>query len=440
MQVDLKNYRNGSAVVISSKFHISQLSTRQLRALLVFNRLINSTLELEKLLFLIVNEINRMLEAERTTLFLVDEENEELWSKVLLGDNVTEIRQPLGKGISGYVARTGEIINIPDAYEDERFNPEFDLETGYKTKSVLTIPMRNKYGKIIGCIQTLNKKRGEMFDEHDTHYLMLLSDHISIAIQNARVFEETKQRLALERDLNHAAEIQRQFLPKGNPEIPQYEIFAYHQPSRLVGGDYYDYFKFSQSVSIAVADVSGKGVPAAMLTSNLHASLHSMVDENSDGAGIVKKLNNHFYSHTSSHKFATLFWAKLNFQNHSLKYVNAGHVPPLLVHKNGQIEELKGGGLPIGIVENFTYAEKEISLAEDDILVAYSDGITEASNKAGKRFGKQGFLEYVKSRCHLSAWVLGNGLVSELANFSGSKHFEDDITLLVLKRHHQKEG
>lgn len=440
MQVEIKNHRNGSAAIVSSKFHISQLSTRQLRALLVFNRLINSTLELEKLLFLIVNEINRMLEAERTTLFLVDEENQELWSKVLLGDNVQEIRQPIGKGISGHVARTGEIINIPDAYEDERFNPEFDLETGYRTKSVLTIPLRNKFGKVMGCIQTLNKKSGEMFDEHDTHYLMLISDHISIAIQNARIFEETKQRLALEKDLNHAAEIQRQFLPKGNPVIPQYEIFAYHQPSRLVGGDYYDYFKFSQSVSIAVADVSGKGVPAAMLTSHLHASLHSMVNEDSDGAGIVKKLNHHFYEHTSSHKFATLFWANLDYQNHSLKYVNAGHVPPLLVHNNGQIDELKGGGLPIGIVEDFTYSEKEIALSAEDVLVAYSDGITEASNKEGKRFGKQGFIEYVKRRRHLSAWVLGNGLVGELAKFSGSNHFEDDITLLVLKRSLEKES
>jgi sigma-B regulation protein RsbU (phosphoserine phosphatase) len=287
---------------------------------------------------------------------------------------------------------------------------------------------------VIGCIQTLNKKRGEMFDEKDTHYLMLLSDHISIAIQNARGFEETKQKMQLERELNHAAEIQRQFLPKENLEIPQYEIFVYHQPSKLVGGDYYDYFRFPQSVSFAVADVSGKGVPAAMLTSHLHASLHAVVNENIPCAEIVKKLNNHFHLHTSSNKFATFFWAKLNYQDHSLKFVNAGHMPPLLIKREGAAVELKGGGLPIGIMSDFDYSEQELSLSAGDAVVVYSDGITEASNSNGDRFCRERFLDFLQRRRHLSAWVLGNGLVNELTRFAGSNQFEDDVTLSILKK------
>ncbi|NIV13747.1 MAG: GAF domain-containing protein, partial [Aliifodinibius sp.] len=157
------------------------LLPRQMQALLESTRLINSTLDLDELLQIIVKVINRNLSADRTTLFLVDKEKGEIWSKVLLGDESLFIRQAIGKGISGHVAKTGEIINIPDAYKDPRFNPEVDKKSGFRTRSILCAPVLNKNAEIIGVIQTLNKENGE-FNSNDVRFLQALAAHVAIAI------------------------------------------------------------------------------------------------------------------------------------------------------------------------------------------------------------------------------------------------------------------
>ena len=164
----------------------------KLHRLIEASRIINSTLDLDKLLGLILDAAAKSIEADRGTLYLVDSIKQELWSKVLQGSNMVEIRLPVGKGIAGYVAQTGEIINIPDAYKDARFNPDIDKRTGYRTRSVLCMPMKNKDGKIIGVFQLFNKKEGA-FREEDEQFIDAFSAHASIAIENARLAQEMVQ-------------------------------------------------------------------------------------------------------------------------------------------------------------------------------------------------------------------------------------------------------
>jgi K+-sensing histidine kinase KdpD len=174
---------------LESQREESDESFERLQKLMEASKNINSTLDLDKLLGLILDAATKSIDADRGTLYLVDDIKKELWSKVLQGENMVEIRLPVGKGLAGYVAETGEIINIPDAYNDPRFNPEVDKRTGYRTNNMLCMPMKNKDGKIIGVFQLLNKKGG-VFEAVDEQFIDALSSHASVAIENARLAQE----------------------------------------------------------------------------------------------------------------------------------------------------------------------------------------------------------------------------------------------------------
>ena len=156
------------------------------------SKIVNSAIEIDKLLGLILEVASRSIYADRGTLYLLDEKTGELWSKVAQGNNIVEIRLPVGKGLAGYVAKTGETVNITDAYKDPRFNPEIDKKSGYKTHNVLCMPMRDKDGKIVGVFQFLNKSEGP-FGSEDESFIDALSVHASIALENARLAREMVQ-------------------------------------------------------------------------------------------------------------------------------------------------------------------------------------------------------------------------------------------------------
>ena len=156
-----------------------------MNALIEATQTVNSSLDLGKVLQLILDEAMRITDAERGTIYLVDENTKEIWSRILVGGEINEIRQPIGKGISGYVAETGESASVKDAYNDPRFNPEFDKRTGFTTRNILCVPMRNKEEKTIGVFQLINKRVGEI-DADDEIFLKAFSVHGSIAIENSK--------------------------------------------------------------------------------------------------------------------------------------------------------------------------------------------------------------------------------------------------------------
>ncbi len=174
---------------IESYHQISEKEITRLNALVEATQTVNSSLELDKVLQLILGEAIRITDAERGTIYLVDENTKEIWSKILVGGELNEVRQPIGKGISGYVAETGQSVNIKDAYNDARFNPEFDMRTGFRTKNILCVAMRNKEEKIIGVFQLINKRTGE-FEADDETFLRAFSIHAAIAIENSRLASE----------------------------------------------------------------------------------------------------------------------------------------------------------------------------------------------------------------------------------------------------------
>ena len=235
---------------------------RRLESLIDASDKLNSALDLNQLLRIILELATRNLNADRGTIYLIDQEKKELWSKVLKGRELVEIRLPVGTGIAGTVAKTGKTINLRDAWKDRRFFSGFDLRTGFQTKTMLCMPMRNRKGKIIGVFQIINKKRGT-FDREDEQFLDAFSDHAALAIETAYLHQAIVEKERVEREIQIAAEIQQRLLPKTLPSIPGYELDGIAIPCKTIGGDYYDLIPLPDGRQvITVADVSGKGIPA----------------------------------------------------------------------------------------------------------------------------------------------------------------------------------
>ncbi len=424
-----------SSSVSSSSGKKLQMQIRRLESLMEASKMLNSTLNLDRLLKLILELATKNLHADRGTIYLVDNARKELWSKVLKGHELVEIRLPIGMGIAGHVAKTGKTINLQDAWKDKRFFAGFDIRSGYRTKTMLCKPLKNRGGKIIGVFQIINKKDG-VFMKDDEHFLDAFSDHVSIAVENAQLHEAMIEKERMEKEIEIAASIQRALLPKHLPAIPMYDLDAVAMPCKSVGGDYYDIIQLDQDrFVLVVADVAGKGVPAALLVSTLQASLHAYIQMGGDLPELVRRLNNVVYKNTSPERFITLFACVLDARNHLLTYINAGHNYPFCI--NGRTKDvlaLAEGGLPLGMFPNATYQEGTMVVRPDDLLVFYTDGVTEAKNKTFADYGDDRFKKCIEQFSTLDAKSVKTSILSDIHSFTGAEPQSDDLTLLVVKR------
>jgi phosphoserine phosphatase RsbU/P len=421
----------------SSKSHAKskQGQIKRLEALINASRILNTTLDLEKLLALILDLAIKNLKASRGTIYLIDPIRKELWSKVLKGKDLVEIRLPIGTGISGHVAKTGKTINLKDAWKDKRFFSGFDLRTGFQTRTMLCMPMRDRKGKIIGVFQILNKHDGA-FKKEDENFLEAFSVHASLAIENARLHKDIVEKERIEKELEIAGTIQRRLLPKQLPALPGYEIDAVARPSKNVGGDYYDLLMLKDGkFAFVIADVSGKGVPAALIVSTLHASLHAYIDGASNLADLVRRLNVIVHENTEAERFITLFMAVLDPNDGTLTYVNAGHNFPFVLRtQQSSIHPLTSTGLPLGMFNSAEFQQEIVKLDPSDYLVMYTDGVTEAMNSSMDEYGEARLRQVMIGSSDKPAAGLLGGIVSDVERFVAGEPQSDDLTMLVLKR------
>ena len=256
------------------------------------SKVLNSTLDLPELLDIILKLTSQHTQADRGTLFLVDEDTQEIWSLIAHGlEAAEEIRLPIGQGIAGTVAQTGEVVNLADAYQDDRFDKDFDERSGYRTRSLLCVPIRNRDERIVGVLQLLNRDEGP-FTTEDVDFLGSISVHAALALDNARLHRESLERQRLERELSLARRIQESLLPPAPPSVPGYDIAVRYQSSHQVGGDYYDFIPLDENTMVfVVADVEGKGVASALVMSNLQATLHALLKHVHSLQGVLFNLN-----------------------------------------------------------------------------------------------------------------------------------------------------
>ncbi|MDH3251727.1 MAG: SpoIIE family protein phosphatase [Ignavibacteria bacterium] len=398
-------------------------------------KIVNSTLDLEHLLAVILETALRFVDGDRGTVYLVDRNKRELWSKVLKGKEMVEIRLPLHMGIAGHVASTGEIVNIRNAYDDPRFNASFDRQSGYVTRTVLCMPMRNKDGTIIGVFQLLNKRSGD-FTQDDIDFLDALSVHASLAIENARLYEQEREKLRMEKELFAAREVVSSLLPDQVPRLPGLDFAAYSNPAREVGGDYYDFIKMENDLhAISLGDVSGKGLPAALLMASAQATVRSQALATRSPGPCLDHSNNLLFHSTSAEKFVTMFLGILDPHTMRMTYCNAGHQYPLLLSPHRpETLYLKTGGIMLGMIEHFKFQEEIITLQQDDVLLVVSDGITEAMNSVGEQFGESRLEAVVRKHLTESAAEILEAVVAAVADHCASMERLDDMTLLAMKR------
>jgi sigma-B regulation protein RsbU (phosphoserine phosphatase) len=409
---------------------------QRLQRLIEAAKVLNSTLDLDKLLGVILETALGLVEGDRGTVYVVEQEKQELWSRVLKGDRRINIRLPMGSGIAGYVAATGDTLNIADAYLDPRFNPEIDRQTGYRTRSILCMPMKNRDGITVGVFQLLNKQGGP-FTRDDETVLGALSVHAAIALENARLHEQERVKIAMEKDLLAAREVQMMLIPKRLPEVPGYEFAACTIPAREVGGDLYDFAQCDhEHLSVSLGDVSGKGLAASLLMANVQAILREQATITLSPAACLKRTNALLFENTSVEKFVTLFYAVLDPASGVLRYSNAGHEQPFLFRANGTFERLSAGGIVLGILEDFPFEEEQVSFERGDVLIIFSDGVSEAVNQNNEQFGQAGIEDTIRNHALTSATELRDLLVEALRKHAGSSPQADDITVVIIRRNH----
>ncbi|OGU38976.1 MAG: hypothetical protein A2X61_00055 [Ignavibacteria bacterium GWB2_35_12] len=290
-------------------------------------------------------------------------------------------------------------------------------------------------GNVRGLLVIGKKMNGESYNEDNIQFIEALANTAIAAIENERLFEQEIEKKRLESELELALEIQKNLLPKQVPSIHNCDLAGISIPSRFVGGDYFDYITLDENhLLIVIADVSGKGMPAALLMSNVQASLRSLAPLKLSLTELILRINLVVYQNTTADKFVTFFCGIFDCEKKSFNYINAGHNPPLLLRKSGEFTELREGGLILGFTdEPFNYSEETVSLDKDDILLFYTDGVTEAQNDDEQEFGEEKLKDIILKHNTESADKIMNHIINEVQYHSINKEQFDDITLIVAK-------
>lgn len=343
---------------------------------------------------------------------------------------VGEVR--VSRTIVEEVVNQGRSVLTSDAQHDPRFRSSTVTFQGIR--SVLAVPL-GVGDRIFGMIYADSPLATSRFSEDHLKVLTTLGSVAAIRVENTRLLEERLEQQQYERELQLAREIQQRFQPTAPPVVPGFELQGISFPSYQIGGDYYDFIPCPDGrLVIALGDVSGKGTSAALLMSSLHAAVHAQVASCRPITETVSAVNRYLADNTPANRFVTLFYAEMDPLTGALSFINAGHNPPIIAHESGALEHLAAGGLPLGIIPDFDYREGRTQLRAGDVLVAYSDGVTESQNPQGEEFGTVRLQDVIAQNIGRSAAGIRDKIEAALSAFAQGTPAGDDITLLIVKR------
>lgn len=410
--------KTGDLLALISKVGITLLSSATL----------NETLED------VVALVFEAVPADRCLIMMRDEADEDLRVAVArLRDRAGEVGEiRVSRNVLDEVVRRGKSVLTSDAQHDPRFASGTVVLQG--VRSVLAVPL-GVADKVFGIIYADSPIAEGRFTEDHLKVLTTLASVAAIRVENARLVESRLQQERLERELQLASEIQQRFQPTAPPFVSGYELQGISFPCYEIGGDYYDFIKRSDGrLVIALGDVSGKGTAAALLMSSLHAAVHAQASSHDSLVATISAVNRYLADNIPPNRFITLFYAELDPESGAVSFLNAGHNPPLIVHGAGTVEQLASGGLPLGIKRDADYREGRTQLQPGDVLVIYSDGVTEAASPSGEEFGSTRLYEVVARNIDASAAGIRDRIESALTKFAQGTRAADDITLVIVKR------
>jgi sigma-B regulation protein RsbU (phosphoserine phosphatase) len=302
-----------------------------------------------------------------------------------------------------------------------------------RIRSAICTPLWNGE-RTVGVMYVDTTRADRQFGETDLLFFSSLSGMIAEKIENAMLAHIAKEKQRLDAELEIAAEIQNRLFPSEIPKIKGYDLSAFNRPCTEVGGDYFDLIGIGESLGIAVADVAGKGIGAAMLMSNLQAMLQVRSSETLDPGDLLRRTNADLIRRVGEGRFITLFYLILEAGTGRVRYSNAGHNPPYLLRPSGEITELKVSGMPLGILPNIHYQSSEARVEPGDVLLLYSDGITECMNRHGELFGEDRLKDVLSQSASGDAHAIRGAIFSAVDTFRENEPYSDDMTLIVLKR------
>jgi sigma-B regulation protein RsbU (phosphoserine phosphatase) len=368
-----------------------------------------------------------LTDAGKGTLVLFDEGGRLLFERSLGGELLPSEQFSAWRLPEGEVLTNNQAASVPTAGAR--------LSSCEKCLAVaISVP-----GRRLGVLAVADKESrdGSVLDftPTDARLLSLFANQAAVAIETARLHRSAIEKERIERELELAAAIQREILPRFLPEVEGVELAAANFPTRQVGGDYYDLFPLSRGrLAFLVADVSGKGVPAALLVSTVHAAVHLQIDEAKTIAELVERIDRHLRRYAATRKFLTLFFGLLEPDSGVLSYVSAGHNPALLARASGEIERLDSTGVPVGMLPNASWREVTLAMERGDLLAVYTDGLTEAVNESDEEFGLERLTAAIGKGRNEPPRSLCDSILAQVADFARDMPQHDDQTLLLVRR------
>jgi phosphoserine phosphatase RsbU/P len=397
-----------------------------LQALIRAGQELSENRPLEELFQVILDLAIQAVNAQRGVLLAL--EGEELVPRAYKGEGFR-----ISTAVRDRVLKEKSSVLVRDAQLDDAFKGRMSI-VEQKVHTMMAVPLQTK-DRIIGLIYVDSPFVLREFTKDDLNLLTVMASICAVRIENARLALVEEGERMLRRDLAQAADIQGRSLPGEAPAVDGHDVAGFNVPCRTVGGDYYGFYPYSDGrLGLALGDVSGKGMPASLMMMALHARLQVLAEDPGNLAGFMSRLNKATCANCPSNRFITFFFCVLNTATGEFAFANAGHNPPIIIRASGEFEMLEGGGPVLGILPIAPYSEMHAQLNPGDILVIYSDGVTEANNVRYEEFEEQRLIDTLVEYRTASAADIVAAVTKALTDFAAGAPQADDITLVVAKR------
>ena len=414
----------------------------KLRLLLDITKKISRSLDVDEVLNLVMDTLGSLIPYDAAGIYIVERgqkrDGHDTEPGALRGFSttavrgydiaeLTELHLKVGEGLLGYVAQAGEPVIVADVSQDARY-----INARAETCSEMVAPIISNE-EVIGVFDLESDQLGAYTDD-DLQILLLLASQVAIIIEKAMLHEQLMAKRRLEAQLEIARHVQLELLPPRDPEMIGFDISAYNFSTEEVSGDYYDFVKiYDDHLGLVIADVSGKGVPAALLMAFLRASLRAAMHIGYAPNISMAKANFLLWESIEDRQFVTAFYGVLDATNRTLAYANAGHNPPLLIDEQGNARFIERGGLPLGMFRDTRYYEYYLPIDAGQVLVLYTDGIVEATNAAGDEYGRDRLAAKVRAGRDLSAGELIKFIHADMMEWTDGRGAGDDVTFVIVK-------
>ena len=409
------------------------LSVPDMQAILAVTRKLEVPFDLMSMLCEVVSAAKQVLKADRGSVWLYDAAADQLVLEMATG--IMPVRVPASTGLAGACARTRRIINVPDCYADERFNPDVDRQSNYRTRCMLTLPLVDHNDVLVGVMQVLNKANG-VFDESDEALATVLAAQCAVALQRVRMTAAVIEGEKMRQELEMARVVQMSTLPAVMPSVPGYDLFGTSRPASQTGGDTFDLSVIDQGLLTVLGDATGHGIAPALSVTQMHAMLRMAFQLGADLETAFMQVNNQLAATLADDRFITAFIGLLDVTTHSVRFHSGGQAPILHFQAAaGTCVRHDPTSFPLAAMPLATLKPAvNVDLLPGDILVLLSDGVYKYHDVMGEAFGEQRVDQILKANLAKSVAELSAILFAAIHAFAKGAPQEDDITMVLVKR------